>query len=250
MPADAKSQRVVELCGEVGRIVDQTVLKTFKTSDYMELLKQAGGVDTGILPFGCIYLKEGKLGKHSSNPGAAFRLYVCLERPKIRSIRFEGYDSDEPDDKFELRTFALAMPWVVTFISFINEGLARVVMNGIMSPGGVDSRGLNTELYHLPLPNIENEDGTFCLGDLRLDSSQPHWRRANDTLRYIDDSVWNNDLWPVWGRRVDEGESTPNVLGFKDWEEKTKNRGQGFWRELRLLRTGGTLQSKMGELTA
>lgn len=189
------------------------------------------------------------MAKGSANPGAFLRLYVCLERPRVTPIRFKGHDTGE--DRHDastksLRTFALAMPWVATFILFVNQALAKVVMLGIMEYEGLWPNGDGTELFHLPLPNLDNNDGTFCLGELRLDSSRPHWARANDVVRYIQDSVWNRDLWPHFGARSGD---RPGVVGLVDWAGKTKDTGQAFWRKLNLSSTGVLIGQKIEEMS-
>jgi hypothetical protein len=192
-------------------------------------------------------MKEGRYPESSPNyPGAAYRLHVCMERPRLTTIRFQGRDNGETDDSGfnQVRTFALAMPWTLTFVLYHNEGLAKVKYLAVCNTDGLQPHLERTELFKLALPNMT--DGDFCLGDLRLNSHQSPAEKTNRTVRFIQESTWNNDLWPRWGK---DDNDTPNVKSLADWAKKTEDEGPGFWRRLRLLSLERTFGAFVKELT-
>jgi hypothetical protein len=55
-------------------------------------------------------------------------------------------------------------------------------------------------------------------------------------------------LWPRLGK-PDLPNQTPNIYSLKHWAEQTQTHGQAFWRELRLLSLGCTIDSMIKGLT-
>jgi hypothetical protein len=235
MPAAANEQEVVEINGGITYVYKQTVTKRMKTSEFLDTLQKSGGTTTGILPYGCVYYKEGKFEKASGNQGASYRLHVIATRPKLTTIRFQGRDQDEEksDEQKKVRSFTLAMPWVFTFVSYLNNGLARVVLLAGMDEAGLSKSAEQTPMYIIPLPNMQG--GTFCLGELRLDSSQSFTEKTNKVVQFIEESVWNNDLWPRFGT---DDNSSPSVKSIRHWADLTAKNGQGFWRSLKPIKAG------------
>lgn len=252
MPADARDAQYVELNGEVGRLIQQTVLKTFKVSEFMEVVQKTGGTNTGLLPFNCICAKDGRYekGSRAGVVGSHYRLHVIALKPRVATIRFHGFDVGERHDDpvgTTIRTFALAMPWIFYFVLYQNNGLARVVMAASSELDGLSRKGMALPLSAVPLPNIY-QGGNFCLGELKLDSSQAFHEKTNRIVQYIDESTWNNDLWPQLGK-ADAPHLLPNIFSLRHWAEQTQEQGQAFWRTLRLQSLNHTFEQMIKELT-
>jgi hypothetical protein len=235
----------------VGEIVHQRIEKRFASGALIELVQQFGGMNTGLLPYDCVFMKEGKIeeGGRAGAEGSAYRLHVCMDRPRIVGFRFQGLDVGEKGDHEEdekVRTFGLAMPWMLTFVLYLNNGLAQVRLTAVLETEGLAQRGLDTPLYAIPLPNIHQNNAVFCLGDFKMDSSKPFWERTNLVRNYIRESVWNNDLWPQMGIN---DRSIPNVKSLKHWAEETGRVGPAFWRSLKLQTLGLNLEKTIGGMT-
>jgi hypothetical protein len=248
---EALETRFIRLSGGVGEIVHQRIEKRFASSSLVEMVQQFGGMNTGLLPYDCVFMKEGKFeeGSRTGNLGAAFRLHICVDRPRILGFRFQGLDVGEKGDHGEedkVRTFALAMPWLVTFVLYINNGMSQVRLAAVLETNGLAMRGLDTPLFQIPLPNISANTGVFCLGEFKMDSSKPFWDRTNMVREYIRESVWNNDLFPLMGKT---NQSVPNVTSLKHWAEETDKTGPAFWRSLKLQPLGSNLDKMIGAMT-
>jgi hypothetical protein len=248
---EALETRFIRLSGGVGEIVHQRIEKRFASSAFVEMVQQFGGMNTGLLPYDCVFMKEGKFEEvnRAGNVGAAYRLHVCVDRPRVLSFRFQGLDVGEKGDQGEedkIRTYALAMPWLITFVQYINNGLSEVRLAAVLETNGLAEHGLDTPLYRIPLPNISEKTGVFCLGEFKMDSSKPFWERTNLVRDYIRESVWNNDLWPTMG--TDE-RSLPNIKSLKHWAEGTLKVGPAFWRSLKLQSLGSNLEKMIGGMT-
>lgn len=231
---EALETRFIRITGGVGEVVHQNIERRFASSELVELVQQMGGMNTGLLPYDCVYMREGKFeeGNRSYEAGLAYRLHVCMDRPHIMNFRFQGHDVGEKGEEDEtVRTFKLAMPWLVTAVLYINNGLSQVRLLALLDADGLAKLGLDAQLYCIPLPNLSHGTGVFCLGDFKMDSVQPFWERTNLVRNYIRESIWNNDLWPVLGT---DDRSTPSVKSLQHWAEETAKHGQGFWRVLKL----------------
>jgi hypothetical protein len=248
---EALETRFIRLTGGVGEIVHQRIEKRFPSDSFVEMMQRLGGIDTGLLPYDCICMKEGKYeeGGRLGNPGVAYRLHVCAERPHILHFRFQGLDVGERGEHGEdkkIRVFALAMPWLLTFVLYNNDGLAQVRLVAVLDEGGLSQRGLDTELYQIPLPNLSSNTGIFCLGEFKMDSSKPFWERTNLVRDYIWESVWNNDLFP---NLETSARPIPNIRSLKHWAEETNQVGLSFWRSLKLQPLAWTLGKLIEEVT-
>ena len=245
---EALETRFIKLSGGVGEIIHQRIEKRFASSALVELVQQFGGMNTGLLPYDCVLMKEGKIEEECivGPIGAAYRLHVCATRPHILSLRFQGFDIGESDDENEtVRAFDLAMPWLLTFVLYLNNGLAQVRLTAVLESDGLSVRGLDTPLYAIPLPNIHQNNAIFCLGEFKMDSSKPFWERTNLVCNYIRESVWNNDLFPTMGTN---DRSVPSVKSLKHWAEETRRVGPSFWRTLKLRSLDRSLGYMIGDI--
>ena len=248
---EALEVRFIKLSGGVGEIVHQRIEKRFPATSFVEMVQQFGGMNTGLLPYDCVFMKEGKFeeGSRAGAAGAAYRLHVCLDKPHIMNFRFQGLDVGEKGDHDEeetVRTFKLAMPWLITFVMYINNGLSQVKLTAVLEAGGLATCGLDTMLFSLPLPNISTNTGVFCLGEFKMDSTKQFWDRTNLARDYIRESVWNNDLFPELGSN---DRSVPNIKSLKHWADETAKVGSAFWRSLKLRSMATTLEKMIGGMT-
>jgi hypothetical protein len=146
---EALETRFIRLSGGVGEVIHQRIEKRFASSALVEMVQQFGGMNTGLLPYDCIFMKEGEVeeGGRIGNIGAAFRLHVCIDRPRIMSFRFQGLDVGEKGDHSEedkVRAYSLAMPWLVTFVQYINNGMSQVRLAAVLETNGLTMLGFDT----------------------------------------------------------------------------------------------------------
>lgn len=183
------------------------------TLEQLSQFLQKTGYRSPRLPMGCI-----GTGYSSHNSG------------KIEYFIYElnsGPYALKYDDHNRHTTFEVSLPYMYFIVGLTKYKDKPIVNFSNLLGSNTPIENFDSEMYHIPIPNVDNHDGRVCWGSNPLIAKDGE--SASDfgvrLLKHFFDTKFNNHLWPIHDHAYRD---------WTDWQEKTKKNPK-FMESIKLL---------------
>ena len=216
-----KEHRRVVIDGEITRIIFETIEREVKTSDLITEITRFSTVSSGILPAGCVFYARRTDNKNSVNQ--VFLLELMAHMQKIVWRRKPETDDEHRHPEKCFVDLTLSWPNTLWFFLFQGKNFQSVYLTA--SSARFIEKGLETELFRLPMPNqYNNGDGPFCTGNIVADIALSIEARVEKIMTDLLSSAWNVDLPPDY--------SGVGIENMEDWSKKSED--PEFYKKLKM----------------
>lgn len=206
MATAVKESRTLIIEGDLVRVQRVVTEREVKTSDFIGEIARTQPLDTGPLPWGCIWVLR-RLTAGERIVG----VYVIQRPAGSTLIRFKEKPADK-DDPRVVKDLVLSWPNTLWFVRCVGDAIQDLHLT--VTKAAVGTVGRDTPLFKLPMPNqYDCGDGAVCTGTIVVAKDVPLVRRVEDLVQQTLDSLWNNDMMPSF-----EG---MGIAGLDDWAAKT-----------------------------
>lgn len=221
MAVNEREQRFMVMEGDMVAMKRLVTEREVKAEDFLNELHRAVPINTGILPYGCVWMM-----RRNNNT-----LFLIERPPALTAMQWRflnegdsGWDSKDPSKNVK----SLLLSWAYTIWAMPFKGAALCNPYMVFSYNSIAEKSLQTPIYASLLPNIyDGGHGNMCLGnDLSLPTDATPTTRVNLIIKHVMNSNWNRDLLVAMNAK------THGISGLEDWHAKSAGNAD-FYKSIR-----------------